>query len=66
MFRMVGGTSVLSFDCKAPLTEHTVEQQKLVADTYEEFLRLEALLTGASVASRSTKSQRNVNRAPWW
>ena len=51
------------FDCKAPLTEHTVEQQKLVADTYQEFLRLETLLTGERVASRSTKSQRNLNRA---
>ena len=51
------------FDCKVPLTESTVEQMILVADTYEEFLRLENLLTGESVASRSVKSQRNVNRA---
>ena len=40
-----------------------MEQQKLVADTYQEFLRLETLLTGERVASRSTKSQRNLNRA---
>ena len=51
------------FDCKAPLTEHTVEQQKLVADTYQEFLRLETLLTGERVASRSSKSQKNHDRA---
>ena len=51
------------YNCKAPLTEHTAEQQKLVADTYIEFLRLETLLTGERVASRSSKSQKNHDRS---
>jgi hypothetical protein len=36
---------------------------KLVADTHKESLRLENLLTGESVENRSTKSQRNADRA---
>ena len=51
------------YDCKAPLTEHTAEQQKLVADTYLEFVRLERLLTGGRVSSRGSRSQKNLERA---
>jgi len=51
------------YDCKAPLTEHTAEQQKLVADTYMEFVRLELLLTGGRVSSRGSRAHKNLERA---
>jgi hypothetical protein len=45
------------------LTEHTAEQQKLVADTYLEFVRLERLLTGGRGYCRGSRSQKNLERA---
>jgi hypothetical protein len=53
----------ICYECIAPLTESTVEQRQLAADSHKERLRLESLLTGGTVENRSAKSQTNVERA---
>ena len=50
------------YECKAPLTESTVKQMQLAADTPKQRLRFEILLTGGIVENRSAKSQTNVEK----